>query len=142
MQTRQFFWWNDTNISILFWRDYAFIDFITAQNQRINIQCLLPPAYVVRRKGTVFTGVCLSTGERGWGTRWPLIPGPFQGREYPLASSPRSFLRGCGTGASGITENIGPLWKRKYYVIPPQGLHNITSSIEVQTIDLSIITQF
>ena len=27
-------------------------------------------------------------------------------------------------------ENIGPLWKRKYYVIPPQGLCNITSSIE------------
>ena len=28
------------------------------------------------------------------------------------------------------TENIGPLWRRKYYVIPPQGLRNITSSIE------------
>ena len=27
-------------------------------------------------------------------------------------------------------ENIGPLWRRKYYVIPPQGLRNITSSIE------------
>ena len=27
-------------------------------------------------------------------------------------------------------ENIGPLWRRKYYVIPPQGLCNITSSIE------------
>ena len=26
---------------------------------------LLPPAYVVRREGTVFTGVCLSTGGRG-----------------------------------------------------------------------------
>ena len=29
-------------------------------------------------------------------------------------------------------ENIGPLWRRKYYIIPPQGLHNITSSIEAQ----------
>ena len=29
-------------------------------------------------------------------------------------------------------ENIGPLWRRKYYVIPPQGLRNITSSIEAQ----------
>ena len=34
------------------------------------------------------------------------------------------------------SENIGPLWRRKYYVIPPQGLRNITSSIEAQTIDL------
>ena len=31
-----------------------------------------------------------------------------------------------------MRENIGPLWRRKYYVIPPQGLHNITSSIEAQ----------
>ena len=30
---------------------------------------LLPPAYVVRREGTVFTGVCLSTGGGG-------VPGP------------------------------------------------------------------
>ena len=29
-----------------------------------------------------------------------------------------------------IRENIGPLWRRKYYVIPPQGLRNITSSLE------------
>ena len=28
---------------------------------------LLPPAYVVRREGTVFTGVCLSTGGGGGG---------------------------------------------------------------------------
>ena len=30
----------------------------------------LPPAYVVRREGTVFTGVCLSTGGGG-GVRVP-----------------------------------------------------------------------
>ena len=35
-------------------------------------------------------------------------------------------------GCYQISENIGPLWRRKYYVIPPQGLHNITSSIEAQ----------
>ena len=32
---------------------------------------LLPPAYVVRREDTVFTGVCLSTGGEGqWSVRW------------------------------------------------------------------------
>ena len=41
-----------------------------------------------------------------------------------------------------LLENIGPLWRRKYYVIPPQGLCNITSSIEAQTIEVSLITQF
>ena len=31
-----------------------------------------------------------------------------------------------------MLENIGSLWRRKYYIIPPQGLCNITSSIEAQ----------
>ena len=34
----------------------------------------LPPAYVVRRKGNLFTGVCLSTG--GGGLRWGGPSGP------------------------------------------------------------------
>ena len=46
---------------------------------------LLPPAYVVRREGTVFTGMCLSRGRRG----------------YPLTSGPRSFPWGRGTLISG-----------------------------------------
>ena len=35
-------------------------NFKSRYNKTLNI--LLPPAYVVRREGTVFTGVCLSTG--------------------------------------------------------------------------------
>ena len=38
MQTWQFLWWNDTNISLLFLQDYTFVDVITAQ--KMNIQCL------------------------------------------------------------------------------------------------------
>ena len=37
---------------------------------------LLPPAYVVRREGTVFTGVCLSTGGGG-GVRVTPSPGGY-----------------------------------------------------------------
>ena len=66
---------------------------------------LLLAAYVARREGTVFTGVCLSKNGEG-GTSWALIPGPFM-REVPLASGPRSF---CGIGVlqSGHRTRISP----------------------------------
>ena len=40
----------------------------------------LPPAYVVRREGTVFTGVCPHLG--GGGGQYPKVGTPGQGR-YP-----------------------------------------------------------
>ena len=43
-----------------FIRTYVFA-YLHAQQPR-PVNNLLPPAYVVRREGTVFTGVCLSTG--------------------------------------------------------------------------------
>ena len=48
---------------------------------------LLPPAYVVRREGTVFTGVCLSTGGRGG----PGTPPP---GGVPDRVPPRGYLTG------------------------------------------------
>ena len=71
-------------------------------------QNLLPSAYVLRREGTVFSAVCLSTEGRGYplttgpvpdqlwvgDTTWYLVPDPFGGgggypsqfigQEYPL----------------------------------------------------------
>ena len=54
----------------------------------------LPPAYVVRREGTVFTGVCLSTGGEG-GSGYPPgggyltgYPPPRGGTQYPPGGYP------------------------------------------------------
>ena len=54
----------------------------------------LPPAYVVRREGTVFTGVCLSTG--GGGVPWQVQPGGAGG--YPGGGGRGDTLAGGGGG--------------------------------------------
>ena len=46
----------------------------------------LPPAYVVRREGTVFTGVCLSTGGEEGGSGYPPSGGYLTG--YPPGGVP------------------------------------------------------
>ena len=53
----------------------------------------LPPAYVVRREGTVFTGVCLSTGGGGGVPDWVPPRGvpdwvPPRGSGYPPGGVP------------------------------------------------------
>ena len=63
-------------------------------------------------KGTVFTGMCLSTAGRRY--TGPLVPGPFSGvgEGVPLVSGPRSFLGG-GLGGTHIlvlaTDNVNAL---------------------------------
>ena len=56
---------------------------------------LLPPAYVVRREGTVFTGVCLSTGGGGGG-----LPDRVPPRGGP--GTPR------GGGGGGVPDRVPP----------------------------------
>ena len=74
---------------------------------------LLPPAYVVRREGTVFTGVCLSTGG---------VPGPPRGvprSRYPPGGYPGQVPpppRGGGGGGGG-----GPGTPRGGSGYPPLG---------------------
>ena len=72
---------------------------------------LLPPAYVVRREGTVFTGVCLSTGGGGGGpVRYPPPRGP---------GTPPGGYRSPGTppGGSGYPPPGGGTEVR----VPPLG---------------------
>ena len=61
---------------------------------------LLPPAYVVRREGTVFTGVCLSTGG---GYRSPGTP-PRGGYQSPGPGPPQGGVPGSGTPPGGGTK--------------------------------------
>ena len=62
---------------------------------------LLPPAYVVRREGTVFTGVCLSTGGGGPGTPPPggRVP-PRGGGGYLTGYPPGGYLTGYPRGGT------------------------------------------
>ena len=60
----------------------------------------LPPAYVVRREGNVFTGVYLSVHKVGGGvTPWSLVRGSFPG--------PRSFPRGASSPVTGPAQGRG-----------------------------------
>ena len=67
----------------------------------IWLWCLLPPAYVVRREGTVFTGVCLSTGGGGgYPVRYP--PGGYPGPGTTPGGYPDTPPRGvCGPPREG-----------------------------------------
>ena len=74
-----------------------------------DLSCLLPPAYVVRREGTVFTGVCLSTGgEGGYLTRYP----PGGGSGYPpggyLTGYPPGGGPGTPPGGGGVPDRVPP----------------------------------
>ena len=90
----------------------------------------LPPAYVVRREGTVFTGVCLSTGGGG-GVQVPPPPPP-GGVWVPPQGGPGGYLTGYPPGRSGYPPRGGtrpgtppgvPDWvpPRGVRVHPPQG---------------------
>ena len=75
---------------------------------------LLPPAYVVRREGTVFTGVCLSTGG---GYRSPGTP-PGGVRVPP----PRGGgYRSPGTPPGGVLKSGYPPWGGYPGQVPPGG---------------------
>ena len=102
-------------------------DYVLFGLRRFRIRLFLPPAYVVRRESTVFTGVCLSTGGgRGgtrthegvpdrvppWGGTWTPggyltgyppggVPGPRGGTQTPRGYLTRYPLGGGGTRTRG-----------------------------------------
>ena len=95
----------------LTWRTYIYMCRIGTEMTRY-----LPPAYVVRREGTVFTGVCLSTG--GGGYRSPgTPPGGVPKSKYP----PPGGTRVRYTPPGGYLTRVPPRGGTRTSVPPPPG---------------------
>ena len=94
------------------WLNQRYLHFSGSASARFWL--LLPPAYVVRREGTVFTGVCLSTGG-GRGTQvW--VP-PLGVRVPPRGGVPKSRYPPGGVPKSGYPPQGGTQVR-----VPPGGV--------------------
>ena len=92
---------------------------VTATTARCHrpdcLNILLPPAYVVRREGTVFTGVCLLTFRGG---TWSQVRGGVPGLRFGGVPSLRF---GGGTWSQVRGGSWSQVWGREYLVSGPGG---------------------